>query len=64
MKILIIYDSMYGHTEKVAHAIKDGFGELHQVRAEQVGHIGYGDLANLDLQIIRAGKPIPGIARL
>ena len=58
MKILIIYDSMYGHTEKIAHAIKDGFGELHQVRAEQVGHIGYGDLANLDLLVV--GSPTHG----
>ncbi|TCI27217.1 flavodoxin family protein [Exiguobacterium sp. SH3S2] len=58
MKILITFDSMYGCTEKVAHAIKDGFGELHQVEAVHISHIGYGDLANLDLLVV--GSPTHG----
>jgi len=38
MKILIIFDSMYGCTEKVAYAIKDGFSDLHQVDIMQISH--------------------------
>ncbi len=58
MKILIIFDSMYGCTEKVAYAIKDGFGDLHRVDIMQISHVGYGDLANLDLFIV--GSPTHG----
>ena len=58
MKILIIFDSMYGCTEIVAYAIKDGFSDLHQVDIMQISHVGYGDLANLDLVVV--GSPTHG----
>jgi flavodoxin I len=56
MKALIIYDSMYGNTEKIAQAIGDGLtGEVEVVR---VGEVNPSELKTFDLLIF--GSPVHG----
>jgi flavodoxin I len=56
MKTLIIYDSLYGNTEKIAHAIGDAFaGETNVI---DVNKINNSDLGNTDLLIV--GSPTHG----
>lgn len=58
MNILIIFDSLYGHTEKIAHAMQEELSKDHEARMEHVLNIGLGDLAHVDLVII--GSPTHG----
>lgn len=58
MNVLIIFDSLYGHTEKVAHAIERELIGEHHVTMEHVLHAGLCDLAHIDLVII--GSPTHG----
>jgi flavodoxin I len=56
MKALIIYDSLYGNTEKIAQAIANGLtGEIKVVR---VGEADPSELKTCDLLII--GSPVHG----
>src|SRR5260370_29618974 len=56
MKAFIIYDSMYGNTEKIAQAIGDGLtGEVKVVR---VGEVNPSELKTCDLLIL--GSPVHG----
>jgi len=56
MKAFIIYDSMYGNTEKIAQAIGDGLtGEVKVVR---VGEVNPSELKSCDLLIL--GSPVHG----
>jgi flavodoxin I len=56
MKTFVVYDSVYGNTEKVAHAIGDAIpGE---VRVLRVGQVKAGELETVDLLII--GSPTHG----
>ncbi len=62
MKALLIYDSRYGNTEKIAHAIGDGLAEglaaSGSVRVLPIGEAHAGQLADWDLLI--AGAPTHG----
>src|SRR5258708_16579926 len=63
MKSFIIYDSMYGNTEKIAKAIGGGLpGEVKVVR---VGEVNTSELKTFDLLIIgspvHGGRPMPAI---
>ena len=63
MKSLIIYDSIYGNTEKIAKAIGDGLtGEVKVVR---VGEVPTSELNTFDLLIVgspvHGGRPTPAI---
>lgn len=58
MKVLIIFDSLYGHTEKIAHAIQQELDKEHDASMEHVLNFGLGDLANVDLVVI--GSPTYG----
>jgi len=63
MKSLIVYDSMYGNTEKIAEAIGDGLtGEVKVVR---VGEVNPAELKTFDLLIlgspVHGGRPTPAI---
>ncbi|WP_215144021.1 flavodoxin family protein [Exiguobacterium qingdaonense] len=58
MNILIIFDSLYGHTEKIAHVMQEELSKDHEARMEHVLNIGLGDLAHVDLVII--GSPTNG----
>ena len=56
MKAFIIYDSLYGNTEKIAQAIGDGLaGEVKVVR---VGEVKPSELKTCDLLIV--GSPVHG----
>jgi flavodoxin len=62
MKALLLYDSRYGNTEKIAYAIGDGLAEgvgaSGSVRALPVGEAHAGQLAGCDLLIV--GAPTHG----
>ena len=56
MKTLVVYDSVYGNTEKIARAIGDAIpGEVPVLR---VGQVNLGDLETADLLIL--GSPTHG----
>jgi flavodoxin I len=56
MKMLVVYDSVYGNTEIIARAIGEALpGEVQVLR---VGQVNAGDLETLDLLII--GSPTHG----
>ena len=56
MKVLVLYDSVYGNTEKVAKAIGSVIGG--DVRVLRLGEVGPSDLASLDLLVV--GSPTQG----
>ena len=56
MKGLVIYDSKFGNTEKVAHAIAAALGPEESVRAVKVDAVTAGDLKDLDVVVV--GSPV------
>lgn len=61
MKAMIVYDSVYGNTEKIANAIGDAIdGEVNILR---MGTVKYSELPTLDLLIVgcptHGGRPTP-----
>ena len=68
MKVLVIYDSVFGNTEKVARAIAEGLGEEGDRRDETPGR-GDGDgMAGYDLLVVgsptRGFRPTEGLVAL
>ncbi len=61
MKALIVYDSVYGNTEKIAQAIGDAVGR--EVRVLRVGEVDVTELNTLGLLFVGApthgGRPSP-----
>ncbi len=57
MKILIVYDSLYGNTEKIARSIAEVYTE-HQVSLIPVKDFSASDLAGVNLLV--AGSPTHG----
>ena len=55
MKSLVIYDSLYSNTEKIAQVIGEVLGLLGDVAIKRVGEVNMEDLAGLDLLIL--GSP-------
>ena len=55
MKILIIYDSVYGNTEQIAQAIGKTLGSQNEVEILRVGEVKLPQLTGLDLLIV--GSP-------
>ncbi len=66
MKILIIYESFFGNTEKIAQAICEGFDTSDVVEICKVGDIKPEQLKGIDLLIVgaptRAFRPSLGIS--
>lgn len=58
MKVLVIYDSMFGNTEKVAQVIAAGLGTGEDIRLAKVNTITPQDIMALDVLIV--GSPIHG----
>ena len=56
MKALVVYDSAYGNTEKIARAI--GGASAGEVKVLRPGEVNPSDLASLDLLIV--GSPTQG----
>jgi len=59
MKVLIVYDSVYGNTEKVAKAIGDAI--TGEVKVLRVGELNSSELKTFDLLIV--GSPTQGVDR-
>lgn len=58
MKIVIVYDSQFGNTEKIAHAIRDGIGPGHIVNVVRATAASQQDLHGADLLFV--GSPTHG----
>lgn len=58
MKIVIVYDSQFGNTEKIAHAIRDGIGPGHVVNVVRAAAASQQDLHGADLLFV--GSPTHG----
>ncbi|MHB0858302.1 MAG: flavodoxin family protein [Anaerolineae bacterium] len=67
MKALVLYDSVFGNTEKVAQEIGRVLGPQGEVRTVRVGNARLEQLAGLDLLVVgsptRAFKPTPAMSR-
>lgn len=55
MRILVVYDSVFGNTEKVAQRMGEALSEKANVIARRVGEVAAGDLQGLDLLLV--GSP-------
>lgn len=66
MKILIVYDSIYGNTAKIAKAVADEFEHDNQVTAVTVHEASGLDLSQTDLLVVgsptRGFQPTPNIS--
>ena len=65
MRALVVYDSVYGNTEKIAKAIADGLAGRGEVRLARAGTTGAVDVRGIDLLIVGAptqgGRPTAGV---
>ena len=65
MKALIVYDSVYGNTEKIARAIAEAITPSNEVKVLRVGEANPSELASVNLLIVgsptHAGRPIPAV---
>ncbi|MBN1177249.1 MAG: flavodoxin family protein [Dehalococcoidales bacterium] len=63
MKVLVVYDSVYGNTEKIARAIGEGI--VSDARVVHANKAGPADLKDIDLLIVGAptqgGRPTPAM---
>ncbi|MGE0075494.1 MAG: flavodoxin family protein [Sphaerochaetaceae bacterium] len=68
MKVLIVYDSIFGNTEKVAFALRDAVPAPHEASALQVSQFSPTMLAGVDLLVVgsptRAFRPTPATTSL
>lgn len=62
MKALVVYDSVYGNTEKIALAITGALGDSDEVKTLRAAEVNVYDLEGLDLLIVgsptQGGRPI------
>ncbi len=58
MKALIVYDSVYGNTEKIARAIAEAITPASEVKVVRAGEASLSELASIDLLIV--GSPTQG----
>lgn len=65
MKTLIVYDSAYGHTEKIARAIAAAIAPADEVAVLRAGEANPSELVWIDLLIVgsptQGGRPTPAI---
>ena len=63
MKALIVYDSVYGNTEKIARAIAEAITPSNEVKILRAGEANPLELVSIDLLIVgsptHAGRPMP-----
>jgi flavodoxin I len=68
MKGLIVYDSFFGNTEQIAHAVASVLSSEGDIETLRVSHVKPEQLTGLDLLIVgsptRAFRPTPAISRL
>ena len=58
MKILIVFDSLYGNTEKIAQAIKEGLSSGNEVALVRADQASANDIEKMDLVLV--GSPTHG----
>ena len=58
MKVLIVYDSVFGNTEQIAQAISDSLGSKENVETLRVNDVRIEKITGLDLLIV--GSPTRG----
>ncbi|MBU4445365.1 flavodoxin family protein [bacterium] len=58
MKVLIVYDSVFGNTEQIAQAISDSLGSKENVETLRVNDVKIEKITGLDLLIV--GSPTRG----
>ncbi len=67
MMVLIVYDSVYGNTEKIARAIAGAITPFGEVKVLRVGEVNPLELGAIDLLIVgsptQGGKPTPAIQK-
>ena len=65
MKALIVYDSVYGNTEKIARAVADAITPSGEVKVLQAGEANPPELESTDLLIVgsptHGGRPTPPV---
>lgn len=65
MKALVVYDSVYGNTEKIARAIGEAITPSGEVKVLRAGEMSTSELASLDLLIVgspvHGGRPTPAV---
>ena len=65
MKALIVYDSVYGNTEKIAKAVADAIAPSGEVKVVQAGEANPPELESTDLLIVgsptHGGRPTPPV---
>jgi flavodoxin I len=63
MKALLVYDSFYGNTEKIARAIAEAITPPDEVKVLRAGEANPSELASIDLLIVgsptHGGRPTP-----
>lgn len=67
MKILVVYDSYFGNTERIALAIKDSISSKHHVLIKKISAFNEKDLAGVEVIVIgsptRAFRPTEAIRK-
>jgi len=65
MKALVVYDSVYGNTEKIARAIADAITPSGEIKVLRAGEANPSELASIDLLIVgspvHGGRPTPAV---
>ena len=68
MKSLIVYDSVYGNTEKIARAIAEAIAAFGEVGVLPAREVNPSELASIDLLIVgsptHGGRPTPAVQGL
>jgi len=68
MKALIVYDSVYGNTEKIARAIAEAITPSNEVKVIRAGEANPSELESTNLLIVgsptHAGRPTPPVQDL
>lgn len=67
-KALVVYDSLFGNTEKIAQQITKGLEDKFKVELKLAGKVEAGDLEGIDLLVIgspvHGGRPTPAVQQL
>jgi flavodoxin I len=65
MKALIVYDSVYGNTEKIAKAVAEAITPSYEVKILRAGEANPSELASIELLIVgsptHGGRPMPAV---
>jgi flavodoxin I len=65
MKVLVVYDSVHGNTEKIARAVGDAVGPSAEVKVLRAGEANPSELASIELLIVgsptHGGRPTPAV---